>query len=99
MKPAAIMYLVTRTHGLRTHLIPQRDMQFLAKVKSLREVADNLLKTEYGTEISKLPTKEVDASTLEEIFLKTLVHRFFFITREAQGKVQELLTEYCARFE
>ncbi len=93
------MYLVTRTHGLRTHLIPQRDMQFLAKVKSLREVSDNLLKTEYGTEISKLPTKEVDASTLEEIFLKTLVHRFFFITREAQGKVQELLTEYCARFE
>ena len=99
MKPAAIMYIVTRTHGLRTHLIPSRDMQFLAKVKSLREVSDNLLKTEYGAEISKLPTKEIDGSTLEEIFLKTLVKRFFFITREAQGKIKELLTEYCARFE
>jgi vacuolar-type H+-ATPase subunit C/Vma6 len=74
-------------------------MQFLAKVKSLREVSDNLLKTEYGAEISKLPTKEIDGSTLEEIFLKTLVKRFFFITREAQGKIKELLTEYCARFE
>jgi vacuolar-type H+-ATPase subunit C/Vma6 len=99
MKAAAITYLVTRTHGLRTHLISSRDMQFLAKVKSLREVSDNLLKTEYGTEIGKLPTKEIDASSLEEIFLKTLVNRFFFITREAQGKMQELLTQYCARFE
>jgi len=99
MKPAAIMYLVTRTHGLRTHLISSRDIQFLAKAKSLKEVSDSLLRTEYGTEISKLPTKEVDAITLEQIFLKTLVNRFFFVTREAQGKMQDLLTRYCARFE
>ena len=99
MKPAAITYLVTRTHGLRTHLITSRDIQFLAKTKNLREVSDNLLKTEYGTEIGKLPTKEVDASTLEDIFLKTLVDRYFLITREAQGKMRELLTAYCTRFE
>jgi vacuolar-type H+-ATPase subunit C/Vma6 len=98
MKPAAIMYLVTRTHGLRTRLITPHDIQFLAKTKSLKEVSDNLLKTEYGAEISKLPTKEVDASTLEEIFLKTLVKRFFFITREAQGRMHELLNGYCTRF-
>jgi len=99
MKPAAIMYLVTRTHGLKTHLISPRDIQLLVKAKSLREVSDNLLKAEYGTEISKLPTREVDALTLEEIFLKILVDRFFFITREAQGKLQDLLTRYCGRFE
>jgi len=99
MKPAAITYIVTRTHGLRTHLITPRDIQFLAKTKSLREVSDNLLKTEYGTEISKLPTKEVDASTLEGIFFKTLVDRYFLIAREAQGKMQELLNAYCTRFE
>jgi len=99
MRPAAITYLITRTHGLRTHLIHMRDIQLLAKARSLKEVSDNLLRTEYGTEISKLPTKEVDAVTLEQIFLKTLVNRFFFVTREAQGKLQELLTRYCARFE
>ena len=99
MKPASTTYLVTRLHGLHTHLITQRDIQTLVKTKGLKEVSDNLLKTEYGAEISKLPTKEVDAVTLEEIFLRTLVNRFFFVIREAQGKIQDLLTRYCARFE
>jgi vacuolar-type H+-ATPase subunit C/Vma6 len=99
MTSAATTYIVTRTHGLRTHLIPPRDIQLLTKAKNIKEVSDSLLKTEYGAEISKLPTKEVDAAALEEIFLKTLVNRFFFVTREAQGKMQDLLVRYCARFE
>jgi len=75
------------------------DIRFLARSKGLREVSDNLLKTEYGTEISKLPTKEVDAATLEAIFLKKLVERFFFLIRQAQGNMRDLLKEYCSRFE
>jgi vacuolar-type H+-ATPase subunit C/Vma6 len=99
MKPASTTYLVTRLHGLHTHLITQRDIKILVKTKSLKEVSDGLLKTEYGAEIGKLPTKEVDAGTLEEIFLRILVNRYFFVIREAQGKIQDLLSRYCSRFE
>lgn len=99
MRPGAGIYLVTRVHGLRTHLITPREIQILARAKSLRDVSDNLLKTDYAAELSKLPTTELDAATLEEIFLKTLVDRFFFVPREAQGNMQDLLNRYCARFE
>jgi vacuolar-type H+-ATPase subunit C/Vma6 len=99
MGRGASVYIVTRTHGLRTHLIPARDLQILAKAKSLRDVSDGLLKTDYAAEISQLPAQEQDAPSLERIILNKLVERFFFVRRSAQGKMQELLTRYCARFE
>ena len=99
MRRGAGPYLVTRTHGLRTHLMTQRDVQVLAKAKSLRDVSDSLLKSDYAVEIGQVPTQELDATTLEDIFLKKLVERFFFVRRAAQGNMQDLLTRYCARFE
>lgn len=99
MRRGASIYLVTRIHGLRTHLITPHDIQILAKTKSLRDVSDSLMKTDYATEISQLPLKEQDATTLEDIFLRKLVQRFFFVRRSAQGKMEDLLTRYCARFE
>ena len=99
MRRGAGTYLVTRVHGLRTHLITPRDIQILAKAKDLRDVSDSLLKTDYAVQISQLPTHEQDAATLENIFLKKLVERFFFVRRAAQGKMQDLLSRYCARFE
>jgi vacuolar-type H+-ATPase subunit C/Vma6 len=99
MARGASTYLITRTHGLRTHLILSRDLQLLAKAKNLKDLSDDLLKTDYSDEISKLPTQEQDAVSLERIILKKLVERFFFVRRSAQGKMQELLTRYCARFE
>lgn len=99
MSSAAGMYLVTRVHGLRTHLISSDDVRILAKAKTLRDVSDSLLKTSYATAVSKLPTRELDAAALEEIFLGMLVERFFFVPRAAQGNLQDLLNRYCARFE
>ncbi len=99
MRRGAGIYIVARVHGLRTHLIAPRDIHVLAKAKNLREISDNLMKTEYATEIARLPTQEQDATILEEVFLKKLVQRFFFLMRVAQGNMQNLLRRYCARFE
>jgi vacuolar-type H+-ATPase subunit C/Vma6 len=74
-------------------------MQILAKVKDLRDVSDGLLKTDYAAQIGQVPTNEQDAATLENVFLKKLVERFFFLRRAAQGKMQDLISRYCARFE
>jgi len=99
MRGGASTYIVTRVHGLRTHLMPPRDIKTLARAKSLRDVSDSLMKTEYGNDISQLPMQEQDATTLELIFLRKLVQRFLFLRRAAQGKMKRLLTSYCARFE
>ncbi len=99
MRRGASIYLLTRVHGLRTHLIAPRDIQLLAKARKLRDVSDNLMKTDYATEIGQLPTQEQDARTLEGVFLRKLVERFFFVRLAAQGKMQDLLSRYCARFD
>jgi vacuolar-type H+-ATPase subunit C/Vma6 len=99
MRKATDNYLVTRIHGLRTHLIPSRDIQVLVNAKDVLGVSENLMKTDYSTAIGQLPSQERDAATLERVFLKTLVDRFFFVRRAAQGRIQDLLERYCARFE
>lgn len=99
MRRGAGNYLITRVHGLRTHLITPRDMQILARAKDLKDFSESLLKTDYAAEIGQLPTQERDAATLENVFLKKLVEKFFFVRRAAQGKMQDLLSRYCARFE
>jgi vacuolar-type H+-ATPase subunit C/Vma6 len=99
MRHGADIYLVTRVHGLRTHIIPARDITMLAKAKSLRDVFDSLMKTEYATELGQIPAQNNDAATLEGIFHRKLVDRFFFLSRTAQGKMQDLLIKYSARFE
>jgi vacuolar-type H+-ATPase subunit C/Vma6 len=99
MKKGASVYLVTRIHGLRTHLMASRDIQILVKARDVRDISENLMKTDYATEIGQLPMQERDAATLERVFLKTLVDRFFFVRRAAQGKMQDLLGRYCMRFE
>ena len=92
-------YIITRVHGLRTHLITPDTLQILVKSKSLKDVSDNLMKTDYAPDVGQIPTQEQDAISLEDIFYKKLVERFFFLRSVSQGKMKELLTRYCARFE
>jgi vacuolar-type H+-ATPase subunit C/Vma6 len=99
MTPKASIYLVTRVHGLRTHLITQQDIKILAKARSIREISDSLMKTDYAPELGQLPTEELDAATLEVIFPSKLVQRSFFVRRTAQGVMRDLIDRYCARFE
>lgn len=99
MSQKAGIYLITRVHGLRTHLMTQQDIQILAKARSVKEISDSLMKTDYATEIGQLPTEEQDAATLEVIFPRKLVQRSFFVRRTAQGVMRDLIDRYCARFE
>ena len=71
MKSPRITYLITRVHGLKTHLIKREDYNAMLKTKDLKDFIDILMKTEYSEEISVIPEKELDASVLEKIFQKT----------------------------
>ncbi|WP_455283250.1 V-type ATPase subunit [[Eubacterium] cellulosolvens] len=99
MKSPSTIYLVTRTHGMRTHLLTDENFKTMAKSKSLSEIVDQLLRSDYATEIGKLPSEQVDSSKLEMIFLKTLVERFFNLPKNAKGKGREFLESYVARIE
>lgn len=99
MKSPGSTYLITRVHGLKTHLIKHEDFDAMIKAKGLKEVIEILLKTEYADQISMIPEKNLDASTLEKIFLKKLVERAYFILKASPQKIRDLLVEYYRRFE
>ena len=99
MRSSSIIYLITRTHGRRTHLLTSERIKTISKSKSLSEMVDQLLRSDYAAEISKLPSEEVDSVWLEKIFLKTLVERFFTLTTHTKGNVREFLEAFAARFE
>jgi len=99
MRSPSTIYLITRTHGRRIHLLTSEDMRVMAKSKSLSEVVDQLLRSDYAGEVSKLPTGEVDSVRLEKIFLGTLVERFFTLMRDSKGKARDFIEAYAARLE
>jgi len=99
MKKPETIYLITRTHGRKTHLLNPEDFNVMARSRSLTEIVTQLLRSDYAVEISKLPSREVDSTRLETIFLKTLVDRYFTVIKDARGKIQEFLRAYAARVE
>ncbi|MEM2107030.1 MAG: V-type ATPase subunit [Candidatus Bathyarchaeia archaeon] len=99
MKKPETIYLITRTHGRKTHLLNPEDFNVMAKSRSITEIVTQLLRGDYATEISKLPSREVDSTRLETIFLKTLVDRYFTVVKDARGRIQEFLRAYAARVE
>jgi len=99
MKSAKTIYPIARTHGLRPHLLEPEDFVRLLRTKNMVEMVDLLMKTEYASELSEIPTEEVDADHLERIFYQTLSDRFAFLLMITGGKIKEALEEYYRRIE
>jgi vacuolar-type H+-ATPase subunit C/Vma6 len=99
VRSPSIIYLVTRTHGRRIHLLTPEIFKAMSKSKSLSEIVDQLLRSDYSAEIGKLPSGEIDSVRLERIFLRALVERFLAVVKDSNGKAQEFLQAYATRIE
>lgn len=99
MSAPNLVYLVTRAHGLKTHLLTAEGFGMLMRSKDVVEMADYLLRTDYSEELGRLPARAVDASSLEKVFLGKMVSRFFFLANISPPGVQEFLFDYAKRFE
>lgn len=99
MKSPKTVYLITRAHGLQEHLLKSDSTVKILRLKSLSEIYDLLLKSEYSKELSLLPLKELDAYRLEKVFYQKLSQRLFFPLQITSGKTKEILEYYCRRIE
>lgn len=99
MKPPIVVYLVARTHGLKTHLLKSEQIVNLSRSKDLTGICDFLLKTDYSKELGKIPIEEVDASRLERIFYQKLSDRLFFLLSITGGKIKMALEDYCRKID
>lgn len=99
MKSPKVIYLIARTHGLRTHLLRKEDYTSILRLRGVTEIAESLLRGDYSEELSRIPIKEVDEAQLERILLEKLSKRFYFLVSVATGNVRTVLEEYAKRFE
>jgi V/A-type H+-transporting ATPase subunit C len=93
------IYLITRTHGLKQHLLKSKDFIRMSRAKNLKEMSDFLLETDYAAELTGISEKESDGYQMEKIFYKRLSERLSFLLPIASGKIREALEGYCRKLE
>jgi vacuolar-type H+-ATPase subunit C/Vma6 len=98
MKSPALIYLITRAHGLSTHLLIQDDYKTLIKSKDLISLVEYLLKSDYGSEISKIPGERLNVSSLNQVIYSVLISRFYHLINIAPSDVKKFLELYAERF-
>jgi vacuolar-type H+-ATPase subunit C/Vma6 len=94
MKSPKIIYLITRTHGLKKHLLKTDDFLRILRAKNIVEIFDLMINSEYSAELRKTPMKELDAYSLEKAFYLKLSERFSFLLQITNGKIREVLEDY-----
>jgi V/A-type H+-transporting ATPase subunit C len=99
MKTARMLFLISRTHGLRAHLLKTQDLIHLLAVRNLSDVNDHLLKTDYSAELSRVTTIQVNALQLERIFSEKLSNRWYSLVATISGKIRNLLEVHNVRLE
>ena len=99
MKSPKTVYLITRAHGLKQHLLKSESFIQMYRQKDISKIYDFLLKSEYSKDLSKIAMSELDAYQLEKIFYQKLSQRFFFLFQITSGKTKEVLEDYCRRIE
>ncbi|RJS75089.1 hypothetical protein CW710_00100 [Candidatus Bathyarchaeota archaeon] len=99
LRAPRITYLITRAHGLKTHLLKPEDIRLLVRSRDVREIVDYLAKGDYSSEIAKIPIMEVEEVKLERLFREKLSRRFYHVLMIAHGSIRDALYEYVRRIE
>jgi len=99
LKSPKTVYLITRAHGLKSHLLRAEDFDAMLRTATTRELVNFISKGDYASELSKYPTEEVDAYLLEKIFYQKLSKRFSSLIQIASGRTGKAMEQYCKRLE
>ena len=90
-------YLAIRCHARKQRLISPEDMRRLLESKSLKEVADRLVLTDYWVKVGAL--KELTAESLYGAYTEVLKERLEWFYRNASDVHKPFIREYCRKFE
>jgi vacuolar-type H+-ATPase subunit C/Vma6 len=99
LKSPELIYIVTRAHGLRTHLLKPEDVLFFCRAPDLSAIVDALLRGDYAQEMSAIPSGRLNAISLTEVFYKELAERFYFIVKITSGSLRRFFVDYSKRLE
>ncbi|PCN51215.1 hypothetical protein B6U99_00265 [Candidatus Geothermarchaeota archaeon ex4572_27] len=99
MRSPSLIYLLTRVHGLNTHLLTESDYSSLIKAPDVRYIYDYLLHTEYGKYLSGIPVEQIDHRVLSENIAKVYADRMYFLIQLCGGAMRSFLEAFARRIE
>ena len=99
MKSPSYLYLITRVHGLMTHLLMDDVINSMAKAWSFDAFIDILSRTEYGSLLSKIPKGELTIESIERLFAEVYSGRIYYPVIFARGNIKEFLINYARKLE
>lgn len=99
MRSPSLIYLITRIHGLSTHLISDIDIDSMIKAPSFESLIDLLLRTDYGIHISSISKEELTVYNIERIFASIYSERIYYPIRFTGGAVKKFMINYARRIE
>jgi vacuolar-type H+-ATPase subunit C/Vma6 len=76
-----------------------QDFIRLLRTQDIAGMSDSLLTSDYSTELSRIPTTELNALQLERMFYEKLSQRWYSLLRITSGKLKELLETNAERLE
>ena len=99
IRPTNLIYLVTRAHGLSTHLLSRDEIILLARSRDLNAFIEGLMRSDYAEDVGAVSREEVNARTLNKIFSDTYVRRLLYLLKVASGNIKSFLDAYTRRVE
>jgi vacuolar-type H+-ATPase subunit C/Vma6 len=99
LRSPELIYIVTRAHGLRTHLLRSEDILSLSKAPDLSTIVEALLKGDYAQDVSAIPSEKINAISLTEVFYKKLADRLYFMVKITGRYLRNFFEDYAKRLE
>lgn len=94
-----LIYLVTRTHGLHTHLLTEENYRNVLKTKDLNSLVEYILRTDYGPETSKISSESLNSMKLGKVFYSVLISRVYHLIQIVPRDFRDFLFLYAERYE
>ena len=99
LRPASYLYLITRVHGLSTHLISEDDIKALARTRDLIGFVEAVSKGDYAEKIGLLSREVINARNLNKVFSEVYVDRLLYLLKVAPQSVNKFLDAYTRKVE
>lgn len=98
MRPDYI-YIITRAHGLSTHLFTEDDYKSFVRLPDIVSFAEAVSKGDYIRKIGSIPREQINGKTLASAFGEVYVERFLYAIKISSGKVKNFVDMFVRRIE
>ena len=99
LRSPSYIYLVTRVHGLSTHLLSDDEIRALSKARDLIAFVESVSKGDYAEKIGLLSRELINARNLNKVFSEIYVDRLLYLLKVAPPSIKKFLDAYTRKVE